>query len=104
MKRVVFVLVLMLAVSVQAANLINTGFENADGWADHVSGVWTQVANDGTWSANAYANTGATHGGSRKVGFNQTGRYLFTPSVLRHSLFWFESFFFFQAEDGIRDG
>lgn len=64
-----------------SVNLINTQFETADGWVGHSTGTWTQVATDGTWSANGYANGPAdTHSGSLKVGFNAAARYLIAPS------------------------
>lgn len=90
MKWIVLCFVLSLAVYSQAADLINTGFEDADGWANHSTGPWTQTANDGTWDANAYANTDDAHSGSRKVGFNLATRYLTTPSVNKPGVltFW----------------
>ncbi|MCB9034153.1 MAG: lamin tail domain-containing protein [Chitinophagales bacterium] len=63
---------------------LTDGFEDADGWANHGSGVWTETANAGTYSADGiYASTGASaRGGSgRYIGFNDVGDWLELPPI-----------------------
>jgi hypothetical protein len=83
MKKVYLLILLLSFVPlVYGQNLINTSFEDSDGWSDHSSGNWTEVANDGTWEGSGiYANGSDTYSGTRKIGFNDVGDWLELPSV-----------------------
>ncbi len=62
--------------------ILETGFEDAEGWIDHSSGNWTQVDANGTWNAvGMYANQFNPNNGIRNVGLNDVGDYLEFPPV-----------------------
>ena len=62
--------------------ILQTGFEDAEGWIDHSSGNWTQVDANGTWNAvGMYANQFNPNNGIRNVGLNDVGDYLEFPPV-----------------------
>ena len=62
--------------------ILQTGFEDAEGWVDHSSGNWTQLDAYGTWNAvGMYANQFNPNNGIRNVGLNDVGDYLEFPPV-----------------------
>ncbi len=62
--------------------LIDTSFEDADGWGNSGSSPWTMEANDGSWIGDGtYANTGSARTGTRKVGFNSSNDSLELPTT-----------------------
>lgn len=62
--------------------ILQTGFEDAEGWVDHSSGNWTQVDANGTWTGfDMYANQFNPNNGIRNVGMNTVGDYLEFPPV-----------------------
>lgn len=61
--------------------LLNNGFETANGFTTKSSGTWTVAAKDGTWSAYAYINSTAKIDGSYGCGLAAKGRYITTPQV-----------------------
>lgn len=62
--------------------ILQTGFEDSEGWIDHSTGNWTQIDAFGTWTANdMYANQFNPNNGIRNVGMNTVGDYLELPPV-----------------------
>ena len=70
------------ASTVVSTDLINNGFEVADGFAALSTGVWTRTAEDGAWYSNsAYISTTPKRSGTYGAGLAATGRYLRTPQM-----------------------
>lgn len=62
--------------------ILETSFEDSEGWVDHSSGNWTQVDANGTWTANGmYANQFNPNTGIRNIGMNDVGDYIELPPV-----------------------
>ena len=72
--------------------ILQTGFEDAEGWIDHSSGNWTETDLNGTWNAvGMYANQFNPNNGNRNVGLNTVGDYLEFPPVSNPStLFYYD--------------
>ncbi|MCK5852851.1 hypothetical protein KAH27_07465 [bacterium] len=79
----IFLISLLIFSSIgYGVDLIDTSFEDSDGWANHSTGDWTEDADDGTWTGHGiYANTSDARTGSRKVGFNTVGDWLEFPTT-----------------------
>jgi gliding motility-associated-like protein len=72
--------------------ILQTSFEDVEGWVDHNSGNWTQIDAYGTWNAvDMYANQFNPNNGIRNVGMNDVGDYLELPPVSNpQTLYYFD--------------